>query len=127
MPQHSMASKIGLKLSNKLSEYQEQPYPIEKSTIVFHDPPKKCVTFAGYSWNSQWIFLYSILPGYYFGIFPGISLGIFSEHTGDISRECSTNISRTYTCRVGNGLVRKVTAFVKSSIFGFWYGSISVP
>ena len=32
-----------------LSEYQEQPYPLEKTTIIFLDPPKKMhVTFAGY-------------------------------------------------------------------------------
>ena len=87
---------------------------------------KKRVTFVGYSWNSQGIFLYSIFPGHYFGIFPGISLGIFSEYTGNISRECSTNIPRTYICPVGNGLVRKVTTFVKSSMFDVWHGSISL-
>ena len=27
--------------SKALNEYQEQPYPIEKTTIVFLDPPKK--------------------------------------------------------------------------------------
>ena len=29
----------------------------------------------------------------------------------------STNTPRTYICPVGNGLVRKVTTFVKSSMF----------
>ena len=69
-----------LDFSKTLSEYQEQPYPTEKITIVFLDPPKKnCVTFVGYSWNSQRIFLYSTFPGQYFQIFPGISLEIFCD------------------------------------------------
>ena len=38
------------------------------------DPPKKIhVTFVGYSWNIQGIFLYSIFPENYLEIFPGIS------------------------------------------------------
>ena len=51
---------------------------------------KKRVTFVGYSWNNQGIFLHSIFPEHYFGIFVRISLGIFSEYAGSISRECST-------------------------------------
>ena len=39
-----------IRLSKTLSEYQEQPYALEKTIIVFLDPPKKiCVTFVGYS------------------------------------------------------------------------------
>ena len=75
------------------------------------------MTFVEYSWNSQGIFLYSIFPGHHFGIFPGISLGIFFEHTGKISRECSTNIPKTYIFPLGSGLVRKVTTFVKDFMF----------
>ena len=41
------------------------------------------VTFVGYLWKIQGIFLYSIFPEYYLGIFPGISLGIFSEYSGE--------------------------------------------
>ena len=67
------------------------------------------------------------IPGILFEIFPEISVWMFSEYIGDISRECYTNIPRTYTCPVGNGLVRKVTTFVKSSMFDVWHGSISVP
>ena len=56
------------------SEYQQQPYPLEKTTIVFLDPPRKMhLTFLKCSWNNQGIFLYSIFPEHYFGIFPGIS------------------------------------------------------
>ena len=44
-------------------------------------------------------------------------IGNFSEYTGNISKEFSTNFPRTYICPVGNGLVRKVTNFVKSSMF----------
>ena len=101
-----------IRFSKTLSEYQEQPYPIEKTTIT-----KRCVTFIGYSWNNQGIFLYSIFSEHYFRIFPRFSLEIFSEYTRNISRECSTNIPRTCICPMGNGLVRKVTTFVKSSMF----------
>ena len=69
-----------IRFSETLNEYQEQPYPIEKTTIIFLDPlKKKRVTFERYSWNSQGIFLYSIFPGHYFGTFPGISLGFFCK------------------------------------------------
>ena len=71
-----------IRFSKTLSEYQEQPYALEKPIIVFLDPPKKmCVTFVGYSWNNQGIFLYSIFPEHCFVIFPGVSLGILSEYT----------------------------------------------
>ena len=30
-----------ISFSNTLNEYQEQSHPIEKTTVVFHDPPKK--------------------------------------------------------------------------------------
>ena len=30
-----------ISFSNTLNEYQEQPHPTEKTTVVFHDPPKK--------------------------------------------------------------------------------------
>ena len=75
-----------------LREYEEEPYPIEKTTIAFHDPPKKKrVTFVRYSWNSQGIFLYSIFAGYYFGISPEFHweffpnmLAIFQENVPQI-------------------------------------------
>ena len=53
-------------------------------------------------------------------------IGNFSEYTGNISREYSTNIRQTYICPLGNGLVRKVTNFVKSSMFDIWHGSTSL-
>ena len=53
-------------------------------------------------------------------------IGNFSEYTGNISREYSTNIPQTYICPLGNGLVRKVTNFVKSSMFDVWHGSTSL-
>ena len=41
-----------IRFSKKHSEYQEQPYPLEKTTITYLDPPTKMhVTFVGYSWN----------------------------------------------------------------------------
>ena len=60
------------------------------------------VTFVGYSWNNQGIFLYSIFQEHYFELFPGISLEMFSEYTGNISWECSTNNPRLYICLVGS-------------------------
>ena len=50
------------------------------------------VTFVGYSWNNQGMFLYLIFAKPYFGIFPGISLGTLSEYTKNILWECPTNI-----------------------------------
>ena len=114
-----------IRYSKKLREYQEQPYPKNYYCISW-STNKKRVTFVGYSWNSQGIFLYLIFPGHYFGIVPEISFRIFSRYTGNISRECSTNIPRTYIYPVGNGLVRKVTTFIKSSTFDVWHGSISL-
>ena len=82
----------------KLSKYQEQPYPVEKTNIVFLNPhlKKKRVKFVGYSWNSQAIFLYSVFLEHYFGIFPSISLGIFFriywEHLKGMLHEYFTNI-----------------------------------
>ena len=47
-----------IRFSKTLSEYQEQSYPLEKTAILFLDPPKKFhVIFVGYSWNNQGIFL----------------------------------------------------------------------
>ena len=86
------------RFSKTHSEYQEQPYSLEKTTIVFLDPPKKMhVTFVGYSWNNRGIFLYSIFPEHFFGIF----FGAFSGYSGNILWECFTNIPRTYTFPVG--------------------------
>ena len=82
-----------IRFAKTLSEYQEQPYPLEKTTIVFLDPPKKACNIVGYSWNSQEIFLYSIFPGHYFGTFSGISLGIFQiywEYLKGMFHEYST-------------------------------------
>ena len=63
-----------IRFSKTHSEYQEWPYPLEKTTVVFLDALQKMhLTFAKYSWNNQGIFLCSIFPEYYFGIFPGIS------------------------------------------------------
>ena len=118
MLQYFLDFHENIRFSKTLTEYQEQyntQYPIQKTTTVFLDPWKKRVTFVRYSWNSQGILLYSIFPEHYFGIFPGISWGIFSKYTGNISREWSTNIPWTYICSMGNGFVRKVTTFVKSS------------
>ena len=36
------------------------------------------------------------------------------------------NIPGTYICPVGNGLIRKVTTFVKSSMFDVWHCPISL-
>ena len=78
------------KFSKTHSEYQEQPYPLEKTTIAFLDPPKRMhVTFEGYSWSIQGMFLYSIFWEYIMGMFheyftniylPGGNILIFFLH-----------------------------------------------
>ena len=74
-----------IRFSKTLSEYQEQHYSLEKTDIVFLDPPKKFhVIFVGYSWNNQGIFLYSTFPEHCFRISLGISNGTFSEYNGNI-------------------------------------------
>ena len=93
-----------IRFSKTLSEYKEQPYPMEKTIVVFPDPPKKMqVTPVGYSWNNNGIFLYPIFPEHYF---PRISLGIFSEYTENILWGCPTNIPGTFICPVGSHLKR---------------------
>ena len=86
-----------IRFSKTHSKYQEQPYPLEKTTIVFLDPPTKLhVTFVGYSWNIQGIFIYSIFPEHYFGNIPrnfmGNFFGIFRECIMGMFHEYSTNI-----------------------------------
>ena len=88
---------IRLRLSKTRSECIEKLYPLEKTTIVFLDPPKKMyVTFVGYSWNIQGKFLYSIFPEHYFGNFPQNFIGnffqIFREYIMGMFHEYSTNI-----------------------------------
>ena len=72
-----------IRFSKALSEYQEQPYPIEKTTIPYFDPPKKekRVTFVDIH-------------------------GIAKEYS-----------YIQYSWVNTNGLDRKVTTFVKSSLF----------
>ena len=82
--------------SKTFSVDQEQPYSLEKTTIVFLDPPKNaCNIRRKFMEQSGNIPIFNI-PG----IFPGISLRNLSEYTGNISRECTTNILRTYICPV---------------------------
>ena len=54
------------------------------------------VTFVGYSWNIQGIFLYSIFMEYYFGNIPWNFIGnlwqIFREYTMGMFHEYSANI-----------------------------------
>ena len=84
-----------IKFSKTVSEYHEQPYPLEKTTAVFFDPPKKMqITFVGYSWNNQGIFLNSIFPEHYFGIFPdfiGNIFRIYREYLMEMFHEYSTD------------------------------------
>ena len=101
-----------------LIQYQEQPYPIEKTNIVFLDPPKK-------AWNICSIFMEQSgsvpvfnIPGTLFRECSYIqySRNIISEnspefhwefssnvleYTGNISRERSRNIPQAYVCPVG--------------------------
>ena len=38
---YSLDSHEDIRFSKALSEYEEQPYPVKKNTIVILDPPKK--------------------------------------------------------------------------------------
>ena len=112
-----------IRFSKTLREYQEQPYPLEKTTNVFLDPPKKACNIQRTFIEQPGNFPIFSIPGTLFQNILRNFNGNFSEYTGNISRECSTNIPRTYICPVGNDLVRKVAAFVKSSMFDVWHGS----
>ena len=73
------------------SKYQEQVFSLEKTTIVFLDPPKKMhVLFVGYSWNI------TVFPEHYFGNicrnFIGNFFRIFREYIMEMLREYSTNV-----------------------------------
>ena len=79
------------------SEYQEQPYPLEKTTIVFLDPPKKACNIRRIFMEQPENFPIFNIPGTL--LFRNILrnfIGNFPEYTGNISRECCTNIPRTY-------------------------------
>ena len=92
-----------IRFSKTDSEYQGKPCPLEKTTNVFLDPPKKMhVTFVGYSWNIQGTFLYSVFPEHYLGVFPRMSYWTFFKYSGNIKSKCSANIPRTYICPVGD-------------------------
>ena len=72
---------LNIRFSKTLSEYKEQPYLLEKLTILFLDPPTKMrVTFVGYSWNNQGIFVYLIFPN------------IISEYSQEFHWELYPNI-----------------------------------
>ena len=115
-----------IRLSKTLSEYQERSYPLEKTTIVFLDPPKKPSNIRRIFMRQPGNFPIFSIPGTLLGNILRNFIGNFSKYTGNISWECSTNIWQTYICPLGNGLVRKVTTFVKSSMFDVWHGSISL-
>ena len=115
-----------IKFSKTLREYQEQSYPLEKTTIVFLDPPKRACNIRRIFMKQPGNFPIFNIPGTLLRNILRNFIGNFFEYTGNISRECSTNIPWTYICPVGNGFVRKVTTFVKSSMFDLWHGSISL-
>ena len=80
-----------------LSEYQEQPYPIEKTTIVFLDPQNKkaCNILKIFTEQSGNIPIFNI-PGMLFRNILRNSTGnffrIYWEHLKGMFHEYSTNI-----------------------------------
>ena len=60
-----------IRFSKTHSEYQKQPYPLEKTTIAFLDPPKKnaCNIRRIFMENSGTILIFNI-PGTLFGNIP---------------------------------------------------------
>ena len=115
-----------IRFSKTIREYQEQPYLLEKTTTVFLDPTKKACNIRRILMEQPGSFPIFNIPWKIFRNILWNFTGDFSEYTGNISREYSTNIPPTCICPVGNGLVRKVTTFVKSSMFDVWHGSISL-
>ena len=71
-----------IRFSKTLRGYQEQPYPLEKTTIVFPDLTKKACDIRRIFMEEPGNFPMFIFPGQFFGIFFGISLGIFPNIPG---------------------------------------------
>ena len=88
-----------IRLSKTLNEYQEQSHPIEKATILFLNPPKKSViTFVRiFMEQSGNVPIFSI-PG---TLFRNIHRNFIGNFLRIYSRECSSNLSRTYICLAG--------------------------
>ena len=87
-----------IRYSKTLNKYQEQPDPIEKTTIVFLNcipppPPflkKQRITFVKiFMEQSGNITIFNIFRG----LFRNISRNFIWNFLGIYSRECSTNIS----------------------------------
>ena len=79
-----------IRYSTTLSDYQELPYPLKKTTTAFHNPLRNACNIRRI-FIEQEIFLNSMFPEHYFSILSGILWGIFPEYTGNIPWECSTN------------------------------------
>ena len=99
---------------------------IRENYYCILNPPKKACNIRRIFMEQLGNFPIFSIPGALFRNILRNFIGNFSEYIGNISREYSTNIPRTYICPVGNGLVRKVTTFVKSSMFDVWHVSISL-
>ena len=90
-----------IRFSKTHSEYQEQPYLLEKTTIALLDPPKKMhVTFVGYLWNiGEYSYIqysrniiWGYSPEFYRELFPNIP-GIYH---GNVPRIFHENIFARY-------------------------------
>ena len=76
-----------IRFSKTLREYQEEPYPIEKTAVVFLDPPKKMrVTFVGFNITG---ILFLNIPQNLIRNF----IQIYGEYIMGMLHEYSTNIS----------------------------------
>ena len=97
-----------VRFSETLSEYQEQPYPIEKTTIMFLDPPKKAYNIRRILMEqSRNIPIFNI-PQNVIEIF----FRIYWKYLKEMFHEYSANIY--------------LPGKYKSFMFDVWYGSISL-
>ena len=86
-----------ISFSNTLNEYQEQSHPIEKTTVVFHDPPKKEACNIGriFMEQSRNITIFNILGTFFRNIsqiFTGDFFRIYWEYLKGMFHEYSSNI-----------------------------------
>ena len=115
-----------IRFSKTLSKYQEQLYPREKTIIAFLDPPKKKCSIRGMFMEQPGNIPIFNIPGTLFWNIPRNFIGDFFRIYWEYLKGMLHKYILTYIYPVGNGLVKKVTTLVKSSMFDVWHGSISL-
>ena len=73
-----------IRFSKTLSKYQEQLCPIEKTTLVFLDPPKKARNIRSIFMEQPGNIPTFNIPGTLFQNISRNFIGTFSEYTGNV-------------------------------------------